>query len=336
MQTINTMQTTNTPQTNHTKIPVGISACLMGDAVRYNGGHKQSLLCRELLNTYFDFQRFCPEVAIGLGVPRQTIRLVGEFNTPRAITPANNADYTEALADYGQTVAVLAKAFSGYILMKDSPSCGLFSTKVYSNSSPLPGKRAGIFAQTLKEYLPLLPMEEEARLNDPALRENFISRVYAYHDWRVNFLPHATPHHLVLFHSRYKYYAMAHSQTLYRNLGRLVAGSGDGDFAQKLKEYEHTLFNGIIKPPSRRNHANVLYHILGYLKKPLADAKTSVPAAIKQDLVKAVDDYREALVPLIVPITLLKHYLTHYACDYINQQVYLNPYPEQLKLRNSL
>ena len=311
------------------KIPVGISACLMGEEVRFNGGHKKSAFCCEMLSEYFEFQRFCPEVAIGLGVPRQTIRLEGEFNAPRAIMPATHADVTEALATYGHDIALLAQRFSGYILMKDSPSCGLFSTKVYSGQSPLPGKRAGIFAQALKEQLPLLPMEEEARLNDPALCENFIARVFAYQDWRVNFLPQSTPQHLVNFHSRYKYFVMAHGQTLYRTLGRLVAQAGCGDFPLLLKEYEGIFFSGIVKPPTRRNHTNVLYHILGYLKKQVA-------ANLKQDLLKAVEDYRQAQVPLIVPITLLKHYLTHYACEYINQQVYLNPYPEQLKLRNRL
>lgn len=311
------------------KIPVGISACLLGDAVRFNGGHKKSDFCSTLLAEYFEFHRFCPEVAIGLGVPRQTIRLVGDFSAPRAIVPATHADLTDALADYGREVALQAKQFSGYILMKDSPSCGLFSTKVYAGQSPLPGKRAGIFTQALREQLPLLPIEEEARLNDPGLCENFIARVYAYHDWRENFLPHASPQQLVNYHSRYKYFVMAHGQTLYRQLGRLVASAGVGDFAAVLREYEQAFFSGIVKPPTRRNHVNVLYHILGYLKKQVA-------SNLKQDLLKAVEDYRQTLVPLIVPITLLKHYLTHYACDYINQQVYLTPYPEQLKLRNQL
>jgi uncharacterized protein YbgA (DUF1722 family)/uncharacterized protein YbbK (DUF523 family) len=311
------------------KIPVGISACLMGDEVRFNGGHKKSAFCTQMLADHFDFQRFCPEVAIGLGVPRQTIRLVGDFTAPRAVVPATNNDVTELLAAYGREVAVLAEGFSGYIVMKDSPSCGLSSTKVYAGQSPLPGKRAGIFAQVLKELLPLLPMEEEARLNDPGLCENFIARVYAYHDWRSNFLPQATPQNLVGFHSRYKYFVMAHGQALYRSLGRLVAEAGVGDFTHRVGEYEQAFFNGIVKPPTRRNHVNVLYHILGYLKKQVA-------ANLKQDLLKAVEDYRLAVVPLIVPITLLKHYLTHYACDYINQQVYLTPYPEQLKLRNLL
>ncbi|MFO1369923.1 MAG: DUF523 and DUF1722 domain-containing protein [Marinagarivorans sp.] len=311
------------------KIPVGISACLLGDTVRFNGGHKKSDFCTQRLHDYFEFHRFCPEVAIGLGVPRQTIRLVGDFAAPRAIVPATDADLTEPLANYGREVATQAQHFSGYILMKDSPSCGLFSTKVYSGQSPLPGKRAGIFAQALKEQLPLLPMEEEARLNDPGLCENFIARVYAYHEWRCNLIPNASPQQLVQFHSRYKYFVMAHGQALYRQLGRLVASAGVGDFAAVLREYEQAFFNGIIKPPTRRNHVNVLYHILGYLKKQVA-------ANLKQDLLKAVEDYRLSLVPLIVPITLLKHYLTHYACDYINQQVYLAPYPEQLKLRNQL
>ena len=311
------------------KIPVGISACLLGDPVRYNGGHKKSAFCTAALTDYFEFHRFCPEVAIGLGVPRQTIRLVGEFNSPRAQTPAGDLDVTEPLTAYATAVAEQAKHFSGYILMQKSPSCGLSSTQVYIDQNPLPGVRAGVFAQTLHTHLPFLPMEEEARLNDFALRENFIARIYAFHDWRVNFLPQAGVHTLVQFHSRYKYYVMAHGQTLYRNLGQLVAQAGAGEFERIVKTYQQVFFTGIVKPPTRCNHVNVLYHILGYLKK-------HVKTELKQDLLKSVEDYRMARVSLSVPIMLLKHYLTHFANDYINQQVYLNPHPEALGLRNQI
>ncbi len=313
-----------------TKIPVGISACLMGDEVRYNGGHKRSLLCLDTLSEAFDFQKICPEVAIGLGVPRQTIRLVGSFEAPRAQGSQDaTVDVTEALAQYGQQIGQQAQAFSGYILMKDSPSCGLTSTKVYTENGVHPRKRAGIFAEVLLALNPLLPMEEEARLNDAKLRENFVARVFIYHDWRVNLLPTASPAALVDFHTRYKYFVMAHSQALYKQLGQLVAKAGSLPLNELLNTYSRELFLGIVKPPSRRNHTNVLYHLLGYLKQ-------TVGGELRQDLLESVENYRQGTVPLIVPVTLLNHYLAHYGSDYINRQFYLNPYPARWGLRNAI
>jgi uncharacterized protein YbgA (DUF1722 family)/uncharacterized protein YbbK (DUF523 family) len=311
-------------------ILVGISSCLMGDEVRYNGGHKRSIFCLDTLSQAFSFQRFCPEVAIGMGVPRQTIRLVGDFEQPRAVGSSDQRlDVTDALRAYGELVSEQAKAFSGYIFMKESPSCGLFSTKVYGEKAPLPGKRAGLFAEVLQRRLPLLPMEEEGRLHDPGLRENFVARVFAYHDWRQQVLADPSAHALVKFHSRYKYFVMAHSQALYKRLGQWVAQVGLVPIDQAVERYAEVFFSGILKPPSRRNHTNVLYHLLGYLKQ-------QVGGELRKDLLDAVEQYRLGEVPLIVPLTLLKHYLSHFANDYINSQFYLDPYPASWGLRNQI
>lgn len=310
------------------KIPVGISSCLLGDEVRYNGGHKRSSLCLDTFSEHFDFKKFCPEVAIGMGVPRQPIRLVGELDCPQALG-VNDADLnvTGALAEYGGQVAAQAEHFSGYILMRESPSCGLYSTKVYGKNGPFLHKRAGIFAQELRVRLPLLPMEEEGRLQDGALRENFVARVFAYHDWRTHFLPAPSAAALVEFHSRYKYFVMAHGQALYKRLGQLVAKAGVLPLDALVNDYAQILFLGILKPPSRRNHTNVLYHLLGYLKQ-------EVGTELRQDVVEAVESYRLGQVPLIVPVTLLKHYLTHFASEYVRRQFYLNPHPASWGLRN--
>lgn len=314
----------------NSKIPVGISACLMGDEVRFNGGHKRSVFCLETLSQAFEFQKFCPEVAIGMGVPRQTIRLVGDFEQPQAQGHKDaSLDVTQALIEYGHQVSEQAKHFSGYLLMQDSPSCGLYSTKVYTENGAHPRKRAGIFAGVLRAAHPLLPMEEEGRLNDAKLRENFIARVYVYHDWRVNLVPNASAAALVEFHSRYKYFVMSHSQALYKRLGQLVAKAGLIPLPELLATYSRDLFTSITKPPSRRNHSNVLYHLLGYLKQ-------TVGGELRQDVLDAVEDYRQGSVPLIVPITLLNHYLSHFASDYINRQFYLNPYPARWGLRNGI
>ncbi len=166
-------------------------------------------------------------------------------------------------------------------------------------------------------------------MHDPGLRENFVARVFAYHDWRTNLVPQASPAALVGFHSRYKYFVMAHGQALYKQLGQLVARAGIEPLDGLVAHYGEVFFAGIQKVPSRRNHANVLFHLLGYLK-------SQVKGDLRQDLVDAVEDYRLGAVPLVVPITLLKHYLSHFANDYINQQFYLNPHPARWGLRNDI
>lgn len=312
------------------KIPIAISSCLLGQSVRFNGGHKRSAFCVDILADAFEFTPYCPEVAIGMGIPRPSIRLVGDWQQPRALGSVDaSLDVTDALIQYGQTLAPQCQHYSGYILMKDSPSCGLFSTKVYTQKGVHPGKRAGLFAQVIQQQNPLLPMEEEARLNDAPLRENFIARVFAYHQWRTEVLPQPSAAVIVNFHSRYKYFVMAHSQTLYKHLGALVAGAGLMDVQQLLNAYSHAFFTGIVRPPSKKNHSNVLYHIFGYLKKHL-----NTP--FKQDITSALENYRKGSVPLIVPITLLNHYLHTYGNSYIQNQFYLNPYPAHWGLRNTI
>lgn len=312
------------------KIPIGISACLLGDEVRYNGGHKHQRYCTEVLSEYFDFQSFCPEVAIGLGVPREPIRLVGEVDSPRAVGSKNaDIDVTTPLLEYAQEMVPQVARFSGFIWMKDSPSCGLFNTNVYHKANGPPAKRSGLVAGEVRGRLPLVPMEESGRLNDAALRENFIARVLVYHEWRQIAVGAMTPGDLVSFHSRHKYWVMSYGTALYRQLGRMVAEAGKAHIGSLAEAYISALMSGTAKPPSRAGHVNVLYHLVGYLKE-------AVTGGIRQDLVQAIEEYRTQQVPLAVPMKIMSHYIDNYASDYVKAQTYLNPYPFALGLRNSL
>lgn len=312
------------------KIPVGISSCLLGEEVRYNGGHKHQRYCTEVLSEYFDFQSFCPEVAIGMGIPREPIRLVGGLASPRAVgTKTAEVDVTDQLLDYAESMAGLASACSGFIWMKDSPSCGLFSTKVYQKDGAPPAKRAGLVAAVVRERLPLLPMEEGGRLNDSVLRENFITRVLIYHQWKQMLRSPLSPSALVDFHSRHKYLVMSYGQALYKTLGRMVARAGSAPIDDLGRVYIESFMKGTEAAPTRAGHVNVLFHLLGYLKEV-------VPGGIRQDLVQAIEEYRTELVPLAVPMKMMSHYIDNYASSYVKQQSYLSPHPFELGLRNTL
>lgn len=313
------------------KMSVGISSCLLGDEVRFNGGHKQSRFCLDHLSRVFEFQGFCPEVAIGMGVPREPIRLVGAIEAPRAVGTVDAAmDVTDALAAYGAEIGRLSRSMCGYILMKGSPSCGLYSAKVYNEKGGLqPGKHAGIFARALSAVNPLLPMEEEGRLNDALLRENFIARVFAYSDWRHSVGESPTANKIVKFHSRYKYMLMAHGQKPYRELGQMVAGAGCANITEFAATYIAEFMAAIKKPASRKGHTNTLYHMLGYLRD-------EVPGEVRQELAASIEEYRTGVVNLAVPVALLKHYLKMHGSDYIKAQAYLEPYAHDLGLRNAI
>ncbi len=318
-------------------IPVGISACVLGESVRYNGGHKRSRFCTDVLSEIFDFKPYCPEVAIGMGVPRPTIRLVGDPAKPRVVGSDDpNLDVTESMYNYSEKTAQTLSALCGYIFIKNSPSCGAFKVKVYNDdpNSPSHGypqeeKGRGVFADAVMRRNPLLPVEEEGRLNDPPLRENFILRVFALHHWRETVLTKLSAGALVDFHSRYKYTLMAHSQKAYRALGQLVANHEQRPIEVVAEEYIHGFMAALAKPATRKNHCNTLQHIIGYLKR-------TVDGEIRRDLVDVIDQYRRGIVHLSVPITLIKHYVDRYGNDYIRSQVYLDPYPLELGLRNQI
>lgn len=311
------------------KIPVGISACLLGEKVRFDGGHKQSRYCLNVLNECFEFKPFCPEVAAGLGIPREPIRLVGDAEAPRALgTRDPSMDTTDALADHADHVTRSHPELCGYILMKGSPSCGMERVKVYHPNGMPNEAGSGIFAARMMANNPSLPVEEEGRLNDAVLRENFITRVFVYYSWQQEVVANPSLHNVIQFHSRHKYQLMAHTYAGYRDLGRFLAQEApELPLNEAMDIYILRLMNFLKVKASRKSHTNALMHILGYMKKDL-DAET------KQDILNAIEEYRTQKVHLIVPLTLLKHYLKRYGNEYIQSQAYLDPYPHELGLRN--
>ncbi|WP_217474145.1 YbgA family protein [Stutzerimonas stutzeri] len=312
-------------------IKVGISACLLGKPVRFNGGHKESRLCSETLARHFEFVPVCPEVAIGLGTPRQPIRLVGDPDQPRAVGSVNaELDVTDALTAYGNQVAAELQDICGFILMQKSPSCGMERVKVYQASGhPIEGGGSGLFARALMQAQPDLPIEEDGRLNDPVLRENFLTRIFAYAEWQRLLASGLTCKALVEFHSRYKYQLMATDPVQYKALGRLVATVGKQPLEQFAPTYFSQLMVALKKTASRGTHSNVLQHLSGYLKRDLGTQD-------KQELQRLIDQYREGVVPLVVPMTLLKHHFRRHPDRYVATQVYLQPHPEDLSLRNGI
>ena len=306
-------------------IRVGISGCLIGQKVRFDGGHKRSDFCTEQLANHVEFVPFCPEMAIGLGTPRPSIRLINKDQQIIALT-AKGDEVTEKLADYGRTMAAQFGGLSGYVLCAKSPSCGMERVRVYHESGQGSVKDGiGIYTQQLMKTQPLLPLEEDGRLNDPLLRENFVTRVFALHDWQCLCHEGITAAGLIAFHSRYKYLLMAHHRESYQQLGKLLS-----DLSHDLETIAQTYIAGLMaalgKLVTRNNHTNVLQHLQGYFKRELTSRQ-------RQELADTISQYHQGVLPLFAPITLFRHYLKEFPNGYLQQQVYLNPHPEALKLR---
>jgi len=312
------------------RIRIGISSCLLGQEVRYDGGHKHSGYITQTLARHFEFVPFCPEVAIGLGIPRPPIRLV---QTPAGVRARGvdqpDRDVTDALKAYGTRIAGEIGGFSGYLFKKGSPSCGMERVKIYTEQGMPATSGAGLHAEAIMAAHPLLPVEEEGRLMDPVLRENFIERVFVHHRWQQLLASGLSAQKLVDFHTEHKFSVLAHHEETYRAMGRLVAEAGERDLDELAGEYFHALMTALKHRATRRRHTNVLMHVMGYLKK-------YIDSGDKAELLDLIDRYRNGQLPLIVPITLLKHHLRRFPDPYINRQVYLNPHPDELMLRNGL
>jgi uncharacterized protein YbgA (DUF1722 family)/uncharacterized protein YbbK (DUF523 family) len=311
-------------------IRVGISSCLLGEEVRFDGGHKRDAYITGTLSRFFEFVPVCPEAAVGLGIPRQPIRLVRRGGSVRAVGVKDpQLDPTDALAEFGRKTASRLADVSGFILKNNSPSCGMERVRIYSEKGMPERKGVGVFAAALMEALPLLPVEEEGRLGDPVLRENFIERVFVYHRWQQFAASGLSPGGLVDFHADHKYLIMAHSQAAYRELGRMVADAGGADLRVLADGYLAKLMSTLRKPASARQHVNVLHHLMGYLKRHL-------DADDRAELVDMIQQYRDGLVPLVVPITLLRHHFRRHPVPYVDRQHYLAPHPKELMLRNRI
>lgn len=313
------------------KPKIGISACLLGAPVRYNAGHKESRWCSRILVEHFEFVPVCPEVAIGLGTPREPIRLVGDKDHTQAVgTVHRDINVTAPLAAYGEQMAGELTDLCGYIFMQKSPSCGLERVKIYrDNGAPQREGGRGIYAQAFCARHPDLPVEEEGRLCDPVLRENFLVRVGAYAQWQALLAEGLTRRGLTEFHSRFKYQLMANNPLQYKVLGKLLGSMGRGDAEQIGRRYFSELMQALKRCATRGTHSNALQHISGYLKR-------DIDAQDKQELQQLINQYREGIVPLVVPMTLLKHLFRIHPDPYIAQQTYLQPHPENLSLRNAI
>jgi uncharacterized protein YbgA (DUF1722 family)/uncharacterized protein YbbK (DUF523 family) len=318
-----TRKTTATP---HRRICLGISGCLLGEKVRYDGADKRDGYITGTLARFFELVPVCPEVAIGLGVPRPPIRLVGSIAAPHAVGIANpDLDVTDKLAAYGRRTAQRLDDISGYILKSKSPSCGMERVKVYTRRGRLAGSGRGIYAAALMAASPLLPVEEESHLGDPDLRENFFERVFAYWRWQDMAASGVTAARLIEFHTSHKLTLMAHNIDVYRRLGRFVAGASRRNAKDLSERYIRSFMAALAQPATPKRHANVLMHVMGYLKKRL-------DADDKAELLKLIDAYRLGQAPRIVPLTLLRHHFRCFPDPYVARQVYLNPGPEEIKL----
>jgi len=316
---------------NREPIRVGISACLLGEKVRWDAGHKKDRYITEILGAYFMFIPVCPEVEVGMGVPRESVRLVGEISSPRMVGNKTGSDWTERMRGYlSKRIKQLEQYnFSGYILKKDSPSCGMERVRVYQKSGiPLKTGR-GFFGGALVDHFNDLPIEEEGRLNDSALRENFIVRIFAYSRLQELFKGKFNRNKIVRFHTVHKYLLLAHSPKHYKILGQLVAQIKRYNPENFMGEYTRIFMQGFAVKSTTRKNVNVLQHIMGFLK-PHLDIRA------RADILKVIENYRAGLVPLIVPVTLIKHYVKLFDVEYIKDQVYLNPHPEELMLRNHI
>ncbi|MGL4350430.1 MAG: YbgA family protein [Plesiomonas shigelloides] len=311
------------------KIKVGISACLLGQPVRYDGGHKRSTFCERELGEHFEYHPVCPEMAIGLGTPRPTIRLVKRAGQIHAEASNGSFDVTEQLIAFSEQKSRQLDFLSGYILCAKSPSCGMERVKVYGASNEGSAKEGiGLFAKALMDANPLLPVEEDGRLCDPILRENFVLRVFAYNDWQQLCARGITAAALIGFHSRYKYLVLSHGTDHYRALGQLLGNLGKTTNLQQVADsYIKGLMAALTLRANRRSHTNVLMHLQGYFKRVLTPSQ-------KQELAEAINQYRLGIFPLLVPLTLIRHYLREYPNAYLSEQVYFHPHPENLKLRN--
>lgn len=309
------------------KIPVGVSSCLLGERVRYDGGHKGHSFITRTLGEYFEFQAFCPELAIGLGIPRKPIRLWRADKQIRCVQIGDTSkDYTEALSECADEQRHWQEKLCGYILKKDSPSCGMERVKIWDETMPV-REGVGIYAGRLMENFPYLPVEEEGRLGDAVLRENFIQRVFAMRRWHKLADAGMTVGGLVDFHARHKLILMSHDQLAYRRLGPLVAETNKDNLADNARRYLVEFMSALKTRATRNSHVNVLQHIQGYLKNYL-DTQD------KQELVQTLEKYRKGQLPLIVPITLLNHFFRKHPDKYIERSYYMNPYPEELCLQN--
>jgi uncharacterized protein YbgA (DUF1722 family)/uncharacterized protein YbbK (DUF523 family) len=316
-------------ETSLEKIKLGVSSCLLGENVRYDGGHKLDRFLTDTWGKYVEYVPVCPEAECGLGVPREAMQLEGDPASPRLITTRTRQDMTRRMMTWAhKRVAQLEKeALCGFIFKSDSPSSGRERIKVYNEKGMPVKKGVGIFARIFMEHFPLLPVEDEGRLHDPGLRENFIERIFALRRWRDILGKKESNGNLVDFHTRHKLLILAHSPKHYQIMGKLVAGQKSIPWQDLYEQYQTLLLESLELKTTPKKNANVLQHMRGYFRQQLSVDE-------KKELMEVIEDYREGYISLIVPVTLISHYVRKYDQAYLREQVYLNPHPLELQLRN--
>jgi uncharacterized protein YbgA (DUF1722 family)/uncharacterized protein YbbK (DUF523 family) len=310
-------------------IRIGVSSCLLGAQVRYDGGHKRDRFLTDVLARYVEFVPVCPELEAGMGVPRPPVRLVRSGGEVRMLETASDRDHTARMRGFARrrVAALRGLDLCGYVLKRDSPSCGMERVKVYAPGAPGRREGRGLFAEALMAAFPHLPVEEEGRLLDPPLRENFVERVFAYRRLRDLFARRFTARELVAFHTAHKLQLMAHSPEAYGALGRLVAGQKRVSRAALRERYEAGFMAALARRATPGRNANALQHMAGWLRD-------GIDASGRAELAEAIHDYRRGLVPLVVPLTLVRHHARRLGVAYLLGQLYLEPHPKELMLRN--
>ncbi|MBE7414522.1 MAG: DUF1722 domain-containing protein [Deltaproteobacteria bacterium] len=310
------------------KIKLGISSCLLGEKVRYDGTHQRDRYITDTLGKYFEWVPVCPEVEYGLPVPREAMRLKATPEGQRLVTRKTGIDHTEGMREWvREKLDELEKEFlSGFIFKAKSPSSGLYGVKLYGASGPPSKKGVGIFGGAFVERFPLVPAEDDGRLHDPKLRENFIERVFVYRRWQ-ELMRKPGSADLVEFHTRHKLLILAHSPLHYSRLGKMAAKAGKSGREGLYSEYGKALMEGLRLIATTRKNTNVLYHLMGYFKEKLSETE-------KEEMLEVIGDYRKGLIPLIVPVVLVNHYVRLFKEQYLEKQYYLNPHPIELMLRN--
>jgi uncharacterized protein YbgA (DUF1722 family)/uncharacterized protein YbbK (DUF523 family) len=315
---------------NARKIPrLGISQCLLGDHVRYDGGHKRDRFLSDRLSQFVEWIPICPEVEAGLGIPREAMRLVGTPEAPRLMTIKTQNDHTATINRFCHRKIHELKSFSldGFVFKKDSPSCGIKQVRVYQHGSSPSRKGRGLFAQAFQTFFPLIPIEDEDRLKDPGIRQNFLERVFAYHRWQIHLGSRLTRGGLVGFHTHHKYLLLAHSRPHHDTLGHLVASANHFSPKQLALQYGAIFMEALKVKTTVRKHVNVLQHLVGHFKKQISQDQ-------RIELQDVISDFHRGLTPLTTPLTLINHYVGEHQIDYLAEQVYLHPHPNELFLKN--
>jgi len=310
------------------KIRLGISTCLLGENVRYDGGHKWDRYLTDTLGKYVEYVSVCPEVEAGLGVPRPPLHLVGDPSNPRLVTLRTKQDLTDLMVNWAEKRVrdLEGEKLNGFIFKSNSPSSGMERVKVYDRNGVPAKKGVGVFARIFMGHLPSLPVEDEGRLHDPQIRENFVERIFTLKRWRVG-AENPSLRGLIEFHTKNKLLILSHSPRHYEILGKFVAKGKGSPLRLLYSEYERILMESLRLKATPKKNANVLQHMMGYFKERLSGGE-------KKELLEIIDLHRRELVPLIAPITLMNHYVRKYDQPYLKEQTYLQPHPLELQLRH--